>query len=116
MKNKRFVKLLMSYGASLRNAKMHAGMVKAERGRVSYDCRMGELYAVLRKIQSEITEEYNEASYINDMFKMAAIYISFVYAMHSDDMVAIIRSTPSLQKQSRTVGASALTMSESEEK
>ena len=85
MKKKRFVKLLMSYGASPRTAKMHADMVKAERGLVSYDCRMGELYSISRKIQAEITEAYNEASYTNDMFKMSVIYISFVYAMHSDD-------------------------------
>ena len=81
MKNKRFVKLLMSYGASPRNAKMHACMVKAERGRVSYDCRMGELYSVTNKIQADISEKYNETANINDMLKLSAIYISFAYAM-----------------------------------
>lgn len=85
MKKKRFVKLLMSYGASPRNAKMHARMIKAENGRVSYDCRMGELYSISRKIQAEIAEKYNEAAYTNDMFKMSAVYISFAYAMQDND-------------------------------
>lgn len=85
MKKKRFVKLLMSYGASPRNAKMYAGMAKAERGRVSYDCLMGELYSVMNKIQADITEKYNETVNTNGMFKLSAIYISFAYAMRSDD-------------------------------
>lgn len=85
MKKKRFVKLLMSYGASSRNAKMHAGMVKAERGRVSYDRRMEELYSVINKIQADITEKYNETANTNDMLKLSAIYIAFAYGMRSDD-------------------------------